>query len=262
MQVLTVLSEQQRTEFLLQGFILPGAKASVAEQLPDPGTIERLLATPGVAGDPAVDRHLDDPLTYTLCTAPAIIERVAALLGPNLLLWHSRYFDKPAAGPPIPWHQDAPFWAMEPKRCVSAWLALDNVHKGNACVYVVPGSNHIQLPQIPSQGTGRFGRQADISGCDVSSAIPLELSRGEFFLFDCWLLHRSDSNTSGESRLALSMQFIPPEVTLGLEKILILACKWYGAATACTSTHWQQPRSPEHRRNGSAASNFSRHRFR
>lgn len=214
-----MLSALQCNEFKSHGFLICGGRASLAGQLPPRDAVARMLATPGLAKDNAVDRHLDDPLTYQLCTAPAILERVAALLGPDLLLWHSRYFDKPADGPPIPWHQDAPFWSMEPRRCISAWLALDNVRESNGCVFVVPGSNHVQLPQIPSQGTGRFGRQADISGYDVSSAIPLELSRGEFFLFDCWLLHRSGRNTGGESRLGLSMQFIPPEVKLGLEKL-------------------------------------------
>jgi phytanoyl-CoA hydroxylase len=214
-----MLSELQRNEFQSRGFLLPGAECSLARQLPAPETFARLLATPGLAEDAAVDRHLDDPLTYLLCTTPAIVERVAALLGPDLLLWHSRYFDKPADGPPIPWHQDAPFWAMEPMRCVSAWLALDNIARSNGCVFVVPGSNKVQLPQIPSQGTGRFGRQADISTYDVSAAIPLELARGEFFLFDSWLLHCSGRNTGGQSRLGLSMQFIPPEVKLGLERL-------------------------------------------
>lgn len=214
-----MLSEQQCNDFRSQGFLLSGTAGSLAEQLPDADTFARLLASPGLAKDPAVDRHLDDPLTYRLCSAPAIVERVAALLGPDLLLWHSRYFDKPANGPPIPWHQDGPFWDMQPIRCVSAWLALDNVSRSNGCVFVVPGSHHVHLPQIPSQGTGRFGRQADISTYDVSAAIPLELARGEFYLFDAWLLHKSGSNPSGQPRLGLSIQFIPPEVKLGLERL-------------------------------------------
>lgn len=214
-----MLGEQQCKEFQSRGYLLSGAEGSLAAQLPGRDRFTRLLATPGLSGDPALDRHLDDLLTYKLCTAPAIIERVAALLGPDILLWHSRYFDKPAGGPPIPWHQDAPFWNMEPRNCVSAWLALDDVYHGNGCVYVVPGSNQLQLPQIPSEGTGRFGRKADITGCDVSAAIPLAMPRGEFYLFHAWLLHRSDSNPGSAPRLALSMQFIPPDVTLGLEKL-------------------------------------------
>lgn len=214
-----MLSELQCNEFQSRGFLLSGAQGNLAELLPGPETFARLLATPGLAEDTSVDRHLDDPLTYQLCTAPAIVERVAALLGADLLLWHSRYFAKPADSPPIPWHQDAPFWAMQPVRCVSAWLALDNVSRGNGCVFVVPGSNRVPLPQIPSHNTGRFGRQADISTYDVSGAIPVELARGEFFLFDSWLLHRSDRNTGGQPRLGLSIQFIPPEVKLGLERL-------------------------------------------
>lgn len=214
-----VLNQQQCNEFRSQGFLMPGAEASLAEQLPGPESFTRLLSTPGLASDAAVDRHLDDPLTYALCTAPAIVERVASLLGPDLLLWHSRYFDKQVDGPPIPWHQDAPFWSMQPIHCISAWLALDDVSQRNGCVFVVPGSNHVKLPQITSQGTARFGRQSDVSTYDVSGAIALELSRGEFFLFDSWLLHRSGRNAGGGSRLGLSMQFIPPEVKLGLERL-------------------------------------------
>lgn len=213
-----MLSEQEINQFHSRGFLLSGADGSLAGELPDSDTFYRLLAGPGLAEDPAVDRHLDDPVTYTLCTMPQIIERVADLLGPDLLLWHTRYFDKPAGGPPIPWHQDAPFWAMEPKNCVSAWVALEDVHAGNGCVYVVPGSNKNPLPRIPSEGTGRFRKKADIAGVDVSSAIPLELRRGEFFLFHSWLLHRSDSNAVSNSRLAIAINFIPPEVKLGLER--------------------------------------------
>lgn len=213
-----MLTEQEIAQFHSQGFLLSGAGGSLAKQLPDHEIFNHLLTRPGLPRDPAVDRHLDDLTTYTLCAMPQITELVADLLGPDLLLWHTRYFDKTRGAPPIPWHQDAPFWEMEPRQCVSVWMALEDVHEGNGCVYAVPGSNKTPLPQVPSQGTGRFGKKADITGVDVSSAIPLTLRRGEFFLFHSWLLHRSDSQNLSGSRLAIAMQFIPPEVRLGLER--------------------------------------------
>lgn len=213
------LSEQQKLAFHTRGFVMPGAAADLSAQLPPREASGHLLQSPGIAPDPAVERHLDDPQTYRLCTLPGILERVASLLGPDLFLWHSRYFSRRAGDPPVPWHQDAPFWSMQPVRCVSAWLALDDVDEENGCVHAVPGSNHHPLPQVPSTGTGRFGRKADISNYDVSGAIPLAMPRGQFFLFDSWLLHRSDINPGEGARLAISMQFIPPEVKLGLDRL-------------------------------------------
>ena len=214
-----MLNQQAIDSFANNGFLLSTPETSVAADLPAIATFREMLASPGLAQhDPAVDRHLDDPMTLAICTLPQIVEAVAALLGPDLLLWHSRYFDKSEQAPPIPWHQDAPFWAMHPKDCVSAWLALEDAHEGNGCVYAVPGSNRTPLPQILSTGTGRFRKKADITGIDVSAAIPLTRKRGEFYLFHAWLLHRSAGNPQCNSRLAIAMQFIAPHVQLDLTR--------------------------------------------
>ncbi|NND67012.1 MAG: hypothetical protein HKN19_05430, partial [Halioglobus sp.] len=97
-------------------------------------------------------------------------------------------------------------------------VALEDVHERNGCVYAVPGSNHVRLPQVPSEGTGRFHKKSDIAGVDISSAIPLPVRRGGFFLFDSWLLHCSGKNPETRSRLALAINFIPPEVAVDPER--------------------------------------------
>ena len=38
------------------------------------------------------NRHLDLPLVAKICRHPALVERLAALLGPDLLLWRSNFF--------------------------------------------------------------------------------------------------------------------------------------------------------------------------
>lgn len=202
--------------FQANGYLLSQPQQSVADDLPDLACSRQLLATPGRGRDPAADRHLDDPLTHAICTLPQIVESVASLLGPDLLLWHSRYFDKNTRSPPVPWHQDAPFWPMQPKHCVSVWLALEDAHEDNGCVYAVPASHKTPLAQIPSAHTGRFHLQADITGVNVASAVPLTRKRGEFYLFDAWLLHHSAGHPACDSRLAISIQFIPPHVQLDL----------------------------------------------
>tara|TARA_B100001540_G_scaffold308108_1_gene322290 strand:- start:86 stop:823 length:738 start_codon:yes stop_codon:yes gene_type:complete len=213
-----VLTAGEIGDFQQNGFLTFRHDNPHPLQLPELEVVRSLLAGPSPAKDPAVDRHLDDPLTYAICKQAAIVERVAALLGPDLLLWHTRYFNRVAGGSQVPWHQDAPFWAIEPRHCVSAWIALEDVHEGNGCVYVVPGSNHVQLAQLPSEGTGRFHHKADIDGVDISGAIPLVLRRGEFFLFDAWLLHRSGGNPQTRSRIALAVNYITPDVLVDLER--------------------------------------------
>ena len=39
------------------------------------------------------------------------------------------------------WHQDAPYWPMDPVGALSAWIAVDDVTIENGCLHFVPGSH-------------------------------------------------------------------------------------------------------------------------
>ena len=39
------------------------------------------------------------------------------------------------------WHQDAPYWAMDPVGALSAWVTLNQVTANNGCLHFVPGSH-------------------------------------------------------------------------------------------------------------------------
>ena len=167
----------------------------------------------GVNRDAAtLHRHLDLRAAYELASHPAIVERVASLLGPDILLWHSRFFDKPPGEPPIPWHQDAPFWRLDPMECVSAWIAIDATGPHNGCMEVIPGSHRNPLPHTLSKGTGRFGIRTKIGQADESRAVAISLEPGQFLLFDRWLLHRSEMNRSSRPRVGLSVRYTTPQV--------------------------------------------------
>jgi len=213
-----MLTTEELTHFERHGFV---GGFSIC----DPDEIELLrtkidtVLTVKRTAHPTVHRHLDSRVVYELCSHPAVIERVAAILGPDLLLWHSRFFDKPAGSERIPWHQDCPFWPIEPDDCVSAWIAIDEVDAENACVEVIPGSHKMRLPHIPSTGTGRFGMQADPQFVDETAKTNIELKAGEFFIFDRWLLHGSPANRSKRGRLGLSIRIVPPTVKVHVEKM-------------------------------------------
>jgi non-haem Fe2+, alpha-ketoglutarate-dependent halogenase len=206
-----VLTSEQLAFFEQHGYVSKFLICDPDEMLSIRSEIDRLLGQPGFAG-PDAHRHLDSRVVYNLCARPEVVERVAAILGPNLLLWHTRFFEKPAKSGPIPWHQDCPFWPIEPDDCVSVWIAIDQADSANACVEVIPGSHRMKVPHIPSEGTGRFGQQANPRFVDESKKVRIELKPGEFFIFDRWLLHGSPPNESDRRRLGLSARIIPPHV--------------------------------------------------
>ena len=73
--------------------------------------------------------------------APAIIGRIAGLLGPDLVVWTTNFWLKEPGGAEIPWHQDINFWPIEPPVNISAWIAIDDVTVENACLRIIPGSH-------------------------------------------------------------------------------------------------------------------------
>jgi hypothetical protein len=180
--------------------------------------LDRVLAHDGHAG-PTAHRHIDSRPVFDLVAQPAIVDRLAMLLGPDLLLWHTRFFDKPPGDGEVPWHQDMAFWPIEPDICASVWIAIDHADVGNGCVHVIPGSHRIRVPHVSSTDTGRFGQRAAPGAIDESRKVPIEVKPGEFIIFDRWLIHGSPPNRSDRRRLALSARIVPASVKVAFERM-------------------------------------------
>jgi ectoine hydroxylase-related dioxygenase (phytanoyl-CoA dioxygenase family) len=168
------------------------------------------------SGNPNQGRHLDWRIVYELCTAPAIVDRIAAILGGDLLLWQSNIFVKTPLDRAFPWHQDANFWPMEPKVNVSAWIALTDSTRENGCLEILPGSHKTFLPHrqtAPGEFDVRFGEQAvDETQADFSIQRALPLRAGQFFLFNERTLHRSGQNRTNSERIGLTARYTVPIV--------------------------------------------------
>ncbi len=164
-------------------------------------------------------RHLDDPITWQICSRPAIVERMADLYGRDLLLWRSNYFSKPPGTGEIPWHQDYNYWPIDPVVNISAWLAIDPASVENSCVQIIPGSHKNILPHVPAEEGMLFHEMADPEGFDTSNVVNMELKAGEFFLFNERTLHRSNPNTSRKPRIGLAIRVTIPIVHVDHEKI-------------------------------------------
>ena len=165
-------------------------------------------------------RHLDSRTVYELCSSPPIVDRMASLLGPDLILWNSNLFNKPPAEPDhmeeYPWHQDYYNWQIKPVLNVSAWLAITPATPENGCVEVIPGSHRQNIPPIRDTDPRlslRFGGVASDPACvDETKKMTLALKPGQFFLFNERLLHHSNPNLTRENRLGLAVRVTTPVV--------------------------------------------------
>ncbi|PTX97531.1 hypothetical protein DB346_21300 [Verrucomicrobia bacterium LW23] len=163
---------------------------------------------------PLQSRHMDSRVVYDLATAPAIIDRMASLYGPNLVLWATNFFCKEPGGKEIPWHQDQNYWPLEPIINISAWIAIDDVRIDNSCVQVLPGSHKKVVQHVASRDGMAFGEEADPRGFSTDGLVNMELKPGEFFLFNEKLLHHSEPNRSNRRRMGMSVRVTIPIVRI------------------------------------------------
>ncbi len=200
--------------FVENGYLGPYAAMSPAEMALIRSEIEeQVLSTDGPnPRSRAQSRHMDQPVVYDLATHPAIIDRIAGLLGPDLVVWATNFWLKPPGGVEIPWHQDINFWPLEPPLNTSAWIAIDNVTVENSCVQIIPGSHREALPHTKAEEGMAFGKMADPAAFDASGALNMELKPGEFFIFSERTLHRSSVNSSKMRRLGISIRVTLPIV--------------------------------------------------
>jgi len=200
--------------FVENGYLGPYAAMSPDDMAPIRRDIEEnVLTTDGPnPRSRGQSRHMDQPVIYDLATHPAIIDRIAGLLGPDLVVWASNFWLKPPGGAEIPWHQDINFWPLEPPLNTSAWIAIDNVTVENSCVQIIPGSHRQSLSHVKAEAGQAFGEMADPAAFDASGAINMELRPGEFFIFSERTLHRSSVNRSTLRRLGLSIRVTLPIV--------------------------------------------------
>ncbi len=161
---------------------------------------------------PMQSRHMDVPAVFNLAAHPAIIERIAGLFGPDLVVWTTNFWLKEPGSPEIPWHQDINFWPIEPPVNISAWIAIDEVTVENACLQIIAGSHRQFLQHMRAPEEMAIQEMASPDAYDASAAVNMELKPGEFFLFSERLLHASSKNNSDKRRLGLAIRVTLPLV--------------------------------------------------
>ena len=221
---LPILTEEEVENYKQQGYVVPKWKypAKSIEMMQrlvqelieaNPDHYQEQLVCPHLpqgATKPMVsERHQD---FLNLAMEEGVRKILGQILGPDVLLWGSQLFCKPAAvGMEIPWHQDGAYWPIRPLANISAWIAIDRVRRENACLKVIPGSHLSGLKphQIDSRKNLALDRTVNPEHLNKEEAVDIELDPGELVFFDVYLMHGSNANTSGERRAGLVYRYMP-----------------------------------------------------
>ncbi|HYN87175.1 MAG TPA: phytanoyl-CoA dioxygenase family protein [Ardenticatenaceae bacterium] len=155
---------------------------------------------------------------YGTLAHPAIVEVLTSVIGPNVKCMQSMLFVKASGKPGQAWHQDEFFIPTRDRSLTGAWIALDDAHVENGCLWVIPGSHRhgIIWPQHAHDD-----RRFDCAGEAMyfpytdDDALPVEVKRGSIVFFNGYLLHRSLPNYAASGfRRALVNHYMSAESLL------------------------------------------------
>ncbi|HKO97822.1 MAG TPA: cupin domain-containing protein [Pyrinomonadaceae bacterium] len=156
---------------------------------------------------------------YEIGSHPAIVDRVSAILGPDVMLWGASMQDR-APGAVHPWHSDIES-SLLPNKTVSVWLGLENTNRKSS-LRIIPHSHHfgVTLQQVRHEhGKARdeatdndilnWARARD----ERSHLVKLDMADGDAVFLDGQLWHGS-RNLFSETRRALLLQYATPDAAI------------------------------------------------
>ena len=166
-------------------------------------------ASDAVNGAGRVIQHTHNVQRYSAVWAQLwydhqFLDLVRALIGPDVVLHHTKLFRKPAEkGAAFPMHQDWSYFPTIHDQCVAAVIHVSEATDAMGCLRVYPGSH-------------RDGRIADSSGISEMSAVqqrypldgatPVECLPGDVIFFHAHTVHGSRLNTSAQVRKTVLAQ--------------------------------------------------------
>ena len=160
--------------------------------------------------------HLYFRWAYDLATHPSLVDAVAAVLGPDLLVQATLIFCKyPGNNAFVSWHQDSVYlkWHLTPS--ISAWLALTDSTVDSGCMRVIPGSHRQGLQaHVEVQSANNLLRRGEHVHMEVNEedAVDMHLEAGQMSLHHNTIIHGSNPNVSTTRRIGFIVRFVTSQV--------------------------------------------------
>ena len=152
-----------------------------------------------------------EPRLLELAREPAIVDRVAALVGPDLDVFGTKFFPKLAGGTSTHWHQDNFYFGTTSDQIISCGIYLQDADLDNGCLQVVPQSHLMGEIVEHQRAKGMHGSWTEI---DSAQAVALPLAAGSVVIFSANLLHGTSDNHSDRTRYSTAWHYIPGNLAL------------------------------------------------
>jgi non-haem Fe2+, alpha-ketoglutarate-dependent halogenase len=178
--------------------------------------------------------HLFFRWAWDLATHPRLLDCLEDLLGPVILLRHTRIFYKYAQSAAwVGWHQDGITEHLSDAQAPAIWLGLTDATVENGCLRVVPRSHRLGMlshrlrdtdPDLAgSSMSDREPRSAAGDGHELSvktaklpegldAPFDVVMKAGEMSFHHPLALHGSNPNASAAPRIGLSATYSTPEL--------------------------------------------------
>jgi non-heme Fe2+,alpha-ketoglutarate-dependent halogenase len=245
-------TEAQIRQFYQDGFIGPIDLWTPEEMVEIRRKVDRVMERPSkvypTAQNQYRDRYIDAPEFWEVISMPQLNERLAQLLGPDLMVWRSQIFNKKSGDPEITWHQASTYMAeqrlkatLEPQNLnelfqLTTWIAIDDAYFENGCMHFLKGthrkmwsmhkggSGFIGNPPELAKIIGGEGRFAKASGLtlevpiteDMIASMPLKSGQAVIFTERC--IHGSPPNNSPNRRFGFVFRTIKTNVQVYREE--------------------------------------------
>lgn len=206
------LSAEQVGGFRRDGFLFPMPVFGELEAAVWAGEITQLSAS-GVADHPVPWNHktyLLLPSLDGLLRDRRLTDRVAALLGDDLLVLGADVFVKPARSTRrITWHQDVNYWDLEPLDVLTAWVALSPATRDNGCMRYVPAGHHGRIAHVERPSPDNIlsrGQELSVA-VDEAAAVDVVLAPGQAAFHHALAPHASGPNRTDAPRIGFAIRY-------------------------------------------------------
>ena len=155
--------------------------------------------------------HDLDPAFDRFSRTEAIAALIADLGLDDPRLMQSMYiFKQPHIGGEVKCHQDSTFLHTHPENLIGLWFALEDAHRGNGCLWGIPGGHRDGLKARFVREPNRTTRMdtLDRAPWDDARLVPLEVKKGSLIVLDGLVPHMSLANESDRSRHAYTLHVV------------------------------------------------------
>jgi ectoine hydroxylase-related dioxygenase (phytanoyl-CoA dioxygenase family) len=138
---------------------------------------------------------------YEVMVDSAMVDMVAALIGPDVKVHHSKVNTKlPGSATEVEWHQDFPYTPHSNTDLVTALLMVDEVTEENGPLEVAPGSHDGPLHSLWRDGMFTGAIAPDVASALRRDAVRCTGGAGSVCLMHTKLAHGSAPNRSDRPR--------------------------------------------------------------